>query len=292
MRVEIKRGTGGQLELKITVPRERVKNERDNILSQETKKVAIPGFRRGHAPKNLAQEKIDAGEIQRRLAEKLIIDAYETAVKEHHLRPITRPHIKILDFSPEGEIDFVFKAVTAEKPPVNLANYKEIAKRIGAEKKMIFGPDGKPIRGSKTPLMIDEIVRSIVKETKVMVAPILVEEEANRMLARLIDQIARLGLTVEQYLEAQGKSAEDLKREYQQQAEEAIKTELVLDEIAQKENILVSEEEVKRLIETSPDEKARKELAKEENRWYIRNVIRRRKVLEFLQKISDEQKGK
>ena len=54
--------------------------------------------------------------------------------------------------------------------------------------------------------------------SEVDVPDILVDEEVNHMLSRLIDQTGRLGLTVEQYLNSSGRTLDQIKQEYSQTA--------------------------------------------------------------------------
>jgi FKBP-type peptidyl-prolyl cis-trans isomerase (trigger factor) len=285
VKVEVSKSPDNQVELTITIPSARVREAREEIVKEKAKDINLQGFRKGHAPESLVKDRISPEELNSGIINRLVGEAYSSAVKEHHLRPIISPKIELLQFAPEEDQDLVFKATTAERPPIELGDYKQAVKKAGGGK--ILGPDGKPVKDSKGE-PFNDLVKAVLEQAQTKIPQILVEEEVNRMLARLIDQTAKLGMTVEQYLQSQQKSVEDLKKEYAKQVQETIKTELVLDEIANKEGLSVSDAEIEQAIRANPDEKSRKEFARAQNKWYIKTIIKRNKVLEFLRKTAEE----
>jgi len=201
---------------------------------------------------------------------RLVAESYNAAVKEHLLKPVVAPKVEIIQFEPETDKDFVFKATTAEWPEVKLGDYKSDLAKLS------------------TP-SLNDVLQAVLKTTTVEIPEILLENEVARMLSRLVDQTSRLGLTVEQYLQSQNKTVEQLRTEYSKQAEETLKSELALEEIAKAENIEITDEEVTNAIKAAPDlpageagEKTKQELAKEENKWYIRSVLKRNKTIQRL----------
>jgi len=289
LKSEVRKLSKSQLEIKITVPHHRVGEVFDEVLDSVSKEIEIEGFRKGHAPKNLVKEKIDKSKVYGEVANRLVAESYNAAVKEHLLKPIVSPQIEIIQFEPESDKEFIFKAITAERPEVKLGDYKkELAKlKVQKPSKEIVGPDGKPIKSSSQPSgpsspSINEVLTTVLKIATVEIPDILIENEVTRMLSRLIDQTARLGLTVEQYLQSVSKTLEQLKAEYKKQAEETLKAEFVLEEIAKAENIQVTDKEVNEAIRANPDEKTRRELEKEENKWYIKSILKRNKTLQKL----------
>ncbi|MBI1919376.1 trigger factor family protein, partial [Candidatus Microgenomates bacterium] len=49
----------GTIELTITIPAADVKKAWDQIVEETVKNTVLPGFRKGKAPKKLAEEKLD-----------------------------------------------------------------------------------------------------------------------------------------------------------------------------------------------------------------------------------------
>jgi len=79
---------------------------------------------------------------------------------------------------------------------------------------------------------------------------------------------------MDKYLEAVKKTIDQVKDDYQKNAEESIKLDLILLEIAEQEKINASDEELKSLITASR--------AKDHQMEQVRSVILRRKTLDYL----------
>lgn len=283
VKFEVKRIGQSQIEIQATVPHRRVEEEFEKVLEGAAKEIEVEGFRKGHAPKDLVREKIDKSKAYGEVVERLVTAGYNEAVKQHFLKPVVSPRIELLQFEPENGKDLIFKAITAERPEVTLGDYKTELAKLKVEKPAgkIVGPDGKPLKSPNTPA-VGEVLQTITKTATVEIPELLIENEVNRMLSRLIDQTGRLGLTVEQYLQSQGKTAEQLRADYAKQAEETLKAELVLDEIAKVEKIEVTDQEIEEAVKANPDPTTREQFEKEENRWYIRSILRRNKTLQRL----------
>jgi len=290
MKTEIKKLPKHQIEITVTIPAKRVGEEFEKVLDEAAKEIEIEGFRKGQAPKNLAREKIDKSKAYEEVVNRLVSETYNTAIKERLLKPIVNPRVELVQFKPEENKDLIFKAVTAERPEVKLGDYKkELAKlKVQKPSEEIVGPDGKPLKTSPKAqgAPLEKVLTAVLATSQVGIPDILTEGEVSRMLSRLVDQTAKLGLTIEQYLQAQGKTAEQLRAEYKTQAEETLKSELVLDELAKIEKIEVTDKEIEDTIKANPDEKARKEFEKQEGKWYIRSILRRNKTIQRLTELA------
>lgn len=77
----------------------------------------LPGFRKGKAPRELVEAKLNKTRILSQALGHLLPKVYAAAVKEHSLKPILHPQIKIVS-GKEGE-DWVFTAITCEAPTVH-----------------------------------------------------------------------------------------------------------------------------------------------------------------------------
>lgn len=291
MKTEIKKLPKHQIEIKITIPAKRVGEEFEKVLDAAAKEIQIEGFRKGQAPKNLVREKIDTPKAYSEVINRLVSETYNTAIKEHLLKPIVNPQIELVQFEPEKkDKDFIFTATTAERPEVTLGDYKkELAKlKVKKPSEEIVGPDGKPLKTSTETQgpSLEKVLQAVLATSQVEIPDLLTEGEVNRMLSRLVDQTAKLGLTIEQYLQSQGKTAEQLRAEYQKQSQEMQKTELVLDELAKVEKIEVADKEIEEAIKANPDEKSRQEFEKQEGKWYIKSILRRNKTIQRLVELA------
>lgn len=273
----------GTIELTITIPLKRVKASYDEVLKKQAAKIEIKGFRKGKAPPKLVEQKIGKNALYEEVLKTLIPQVYAEAVKEQNIKPILSPQIKVVNLQ-EGK-DWQIKALTCELPEIKLGDYRAEAKKVLAPAK-VWTPnkEKQKVKQSRED-KIAQIFKTLVAIASVKLPEILIQQEVNRMLSRLIDQTNQLGLTVEQYLTSTGKTNQQLKSEYRQQAEETLKLELILAQIAVKEKVTVTEAEVEKMIEAVPDKKVRVGLQTPDQQLYIRQLLRKRKVIDNLLKL-------
>ena len=89
-------------------------------------RIAIPGFRKGKAPRKLIEKMYGVEVFYEDAANILIPEAYRNELKEHkELEVVSRPSIDIVQV--ENGKPFIFKAEVALKPPVELGKYKGVA---------------------------------------------------------------------------------------------------------------------------------------------------------------------
>jgi len=270
----------GNIELTINIPWKKVKDVYEKVLEKFVRQTEIKGFRKGKSPKKLVEEKVGKETLYEETLKELIPQVYLEAVQEHKLQPVVNPQLKLTSAS--WEKDWQIVATTCEIPEVKIGDYKgEIRKALAAEKIWVPGKDKKEKKPT-TEDKLGKIFKTLLENCQLKVPELLIEDEVNRMLSRLIDQTSRLGLTVEEYLNSQKKTAEELRKEYHQQAEETLKLEFILSAIADEQKIQVSDEEVERMIQALPTEEAKKEFQKPEKKLYLRHLLRKRQIIDNL----------
>jgi trigger factor len=131
----------------------------------------------------------------------------------------------------------------------------------------------------------DKIVEYAMENATVEIPDPLIEEEIDGLVDELARSIARQGLTFEQYLEAAGKRAEEIRAELRDRGERRARTLLVLSAVAGAEGIQVPEElideEVRRAQpQVQGQRKLEAYLASERGRRAIRASLRRSLVVE------------
>ncbi len=295
MQTQVEKLPKSTVKITVTISPDQVKAEREKAIEAAVKKAKIDGFRPGQAPRHLVEPKLDQGELNGAVINKLVPEAFTSALKEHLLRPISDPRIQIKQFGQDQEM--VFEAMIAERPEIKLGDYRQALQQLGGKAAVIYGPDGQPASGRTDPHQIGEpaeakinqVMELILTTCQVEIPPLLVEQEVSKMMARIIDQTQSLGITVEQYLQATNKTPEDLKLDYTRIAEQNLKAEFILQEIAKREEVLVKEEEILEAIKAAPDESARAEMEKPENKLYLLSVLQKSKTL---QKLMDLASGK
>jgi trigger factor len=133
----------------------------------------------------------------------------------------------------------------------------------------------------------DRIIDYAVKNATIEIPDILVDEEIEVMQDELRASLTRQGITHEQYLQAVGKSADDLAAEMRPKAEERAKTLLVLGRIAEIEGAEASEAEIdeeaeKGRVRYADQPKLAAYFETPRARTAIRSTLRRSRVVEAL----------
>ena len=109
--------------LEIEVPAEDVEKAFAAVTKSYVKRAAIPGFRKGKAPRAVIQKRF-GDEIKGDVLEAILPDALAAAIEERKLSVLGRPHIEDLKWEPPGPIRF--EARLDLKPPVDLGDYKGV----------------------------------------------------------------------------------------------------------------------------------------------------------------------
>ncbi|KKS98361.1 MAG: trigger factor, trigger factor [Candidatus Gottesmanbacteria bacterium GW2011_GWA2_43_14] len=267
-------------EIEINIPWAEIKSTYDEVLTQVSRESELPGFRKGKAPQKIVEGKVDKTKIYEEVIKKIIPKAYAEAVSEHKLQPITSPKIEVV--KAKQDQDWTVKATLSLKPKIILKNYKDKIRELKKTKVKIWTPgEGKPDKEEETKkLTVDEIIGALASEAEVELSDELISQEANRLLSELIDQTRQLGLTVEQYLISKGKTNEQLRAEYAQTAKRNLSIEFALAEVADKENITVSQEDLNKILDKVEKPEEKEKLKKDS--YYLAHLIRQQKTLDFL----------
>ena len=261
--------------LTVTIPWTDVKKTKEGIVENFVKNAEISGFRKGKAPKKIAEEKIDQEKIKEETLKKLLPQYYLSAINEHKINPVVsqRIHVEKLE---DGK-DWQFIAVTCEAPEIKLGEYKDNIKKITAKSKII-------IPGKEQPqVSFDDIVKELLASIEVKIPRIIIESEVERLLSQTLDEVKKLGLTLDQYLGSTGRTADDLRKEYEQKAEGDVKLEFILQKIAATEHIAIEDKEVEEAILQAKSEAERKNL--QANRYLLASILRQQKTLDFLKNL-------
>jgi len=270
-------------ELEFTIPWKKVSLTYSKVLSEIAKKAEIKGFRKGKAPIKLVEKSLDKQTLYRQVLEKLLPETYQEEVKKHNLRPILSP--KVTPLSSDENKDWTFKAQSCEMPEVKLGNYEKEIRGVGAKAK-IWTPDKGKEDLSNQKKNYDErlklVTKTLMKEVKTEISNLIIEDEVNRMLSRLLDQVNKLGMTIDQYLTSKGSSIQKLREEYQEQADKTLKMEFTLQAIVNARQIKVESKEIEMMIQATPDKKIQEKLNTPMQKAYIAAILAKRKALDYL----------
>jgi len=275
MKSILARQDDGTIQLTITVPWSMVKKAKEEALEAYLASAQLPGFRKGKAPKKLVEKNINQDHLREEVLRKLLPQGYVEALKEHNLKPILNPKIHVEKL--EDDKDWTFVAFTAEAPEITLGEYKDAVKKITAKSKIIV--PGK----EATPANFEDIAKAILETARVRIPKIIIDQEVDRLLAQTLDEVKRLGLTLDQYLASTGRNIDALRQEYEKKAENDIQLEFLLQKIAENEKITVEEKEIDEAITQAKTDAEKQNL--QNNRYLLASIIRQQKTLDFLRQL-------
>lgn len=245
--------------------------------------IEIEGFRKGKAPKEVVEKHLKKEDVYQETIRDLFPRIYQEIVQKEALKPITSPKIELVK-AKENE-DWEIKLQIAQKPNIVLGDYKANIKKLKGERKKdeIWVP-GKD-KEKKEPTVQDqkflnEVLNLLLKEVKCEVPDLILEEELNRKLSQLVDDVSKLGLTMESYLASKNLTLDQLKAQYLKEIEDTYKLEFILLDIADQEKITVEKNEIEKLFEAIKDTKERKQA--EANSYFYASILRKQKTLDFL----------
>lgn len=147
MKTEVKKLDSTKREINIELRGDIIKNKFDEVFKRIAQEVKVPGFRQGHAPRDML-EKNFSGRAHQIVLEELIPDTYNQAIKQEGLDVIELPSISDVKLDRET---LVFKATVEISPQIPVGNYK-----------------GLKVNYKKIEVSIDEIKRNIdsLKESR------------------------------------------------------------------------------------------------------------------------------
>jgi trigger factor len=132
-----------------------------------------------------------------------------------------------------------------------------------------------------------ELVKDITKKSNVEIPPVLIDEQVERMMGEMKQNLTHRGQTLKEFLEQQGMSEDEYKnKEVIPQAEDRVKASIILSEISEKEKLTITPEELEIRLQVLKgqyqDEQMRSELDKPENRREILSRMLSEKTLAAL----------
>lgn len=282
MNIQLKRHDDKTVELTLSIPWDNIQKTYNEVVEDFVRETELPGFRKGKAPRTAVEEKLDKTKVYEEVLQRLIPKLYSEAVQQEKIHPIVMPKINLIE-AKEGQ-EWKILAITCEKPDITLGKYKEAVIDLKAAKqKKIWLPGQEPKKEDeekeKKPTL-DELLQAVYTSIKTTIPSILLEQEVNRLLSDLVDQTKKLGLSVEQYLASTNRTADGIRHEYEEQARKTLTLEFGLEEIADKEGILISDDDISAVIKTAKSDDERK--AMENQKYYLATILRRQKTIDML----------
>src|SRR3989344_3302145 len=267
----------------LTIANKTIEETRRHVVTEFIAKTSIKGFRLGKAPANLVEAKVGAKAITEHVLDHVIPKAYADEVHKKNLKPLTMPKINPTNIK-KGE-DWTFEVESAQRPEVTLGDYKKYLKtaltKLAKTKPPKDAPKPNPEDDPQLVAIFDELLAKATCEVPLL----LIEEETNNQLNRLVSQIKKLGLSVEKYLASIKTTPEELQKNYTATATSNLKLEFILDALITDQKIEVSEKDIDALIATVGDEHTKSHLATPREREGIKHMLAKRQLVEKLKKL-------
>ena len=275
MKVEVKKVDAVKRELKFEIPKERVSQKFDEVYKELGKIVKVKGFRPGKVPRHILESQ-HSKTAQDEVFQKLIPEVYHEGIEQENLAPIDMPEIDDVNFK-DGTITFTAKLDI--KPDVRIDHYKgvkikrkssgvtddEVNKTLdyfkqGQDKSSEIDdafanglgyPNLAEFKKSLSrQLELDkdrqnrfdvenQIVENLLKRAKLAVPQTLVRRQIEHRIEEGKKKLKAQGLSTEEI----NKKEEEMRKELRDSVERDVKVYLILDKIAQVENIEVKEGE-------------------------------------------------
>ncbi len=129
----------------------------------------------------------------------------------------------------------------------------------------------------------EELFDSLLTIGEVEVPDILVDDELNRIMVRLNQEVERQGKKIEDFLREENTTMDALRAKWRPQAEKNVKTTLIMDEIGKQEKVQISKEELENAY-GGVDQSKLSEQQKVDLQQYIAVSLFQAKTLELVKK--------
>lgn len=280
MKTAVTKIDGTKRSINVEVTGEIVKNKFEEVFKKIGQEAKIPGFRPGHAPRDMLEKNYSATANELVLKD-LIPNLYDQAIEKEALDVIAMPEIS------EVKLDrntLSFKAEVEVKPEINIKGYKGV--KLGYKKVEVSPEDVKrnidslkesrkidniddnfarsmgysslleleksievqlfiQKQNQQRKLMEEKIIDDIIKDLDFKVPQTLVNRQLEELKRQVKLDMALKGVPKEK-VEAEEKK---LIQELHEEAKKQIKVYLTLSEIAKKENIPQDEHTSQKVIE-------------------------------------------
>lgn len=277
---EIKKIDGTKREIKIEVEGQRVKDKFEQVFAQIAKEAKVPGFRPGHAPRQILEKHYSASAHQQVLKE-LIPDVYNEVVAKEALDVVELPEITdvkleqmklsfkaTVDISPQIEIkEYKGIKIDYQPPAVDEQDVKRYLDSLKESRKIEAIDDGFA-RSIGYPALADlqqalerqiftqkenqqrqkmegQVIEKITAGLDFKLPRTLVERQIQEMIRQAKLDLALKGIPRDKIDEQEGA----LRKELEPEAEKQVRIYLVLSAIARKEHIAQDEHMPRRVME-------------------------------------------
>ncbi len=127
------------VELEIAVTKDEFENAIEKAYRKTGKRITVPGFRKGKAPRKLIEQLYGKGVFYEDAINESYPAAYEEAIKEADLEVVGRAEVDIKEIDEAGN-GYVFTALVPVKPEIEIGKYKGLSaekEKVSIDKKQV-----------------------------------------------------------------------------------------------------------------------------------------------------------
>lgn len=280
MKTEVKKLDSVKREISVEVSGDTVKNKFEEVFKKIIQEAKVPGFRPGHAPRDIIEKQYSSHAHEQVLRE-LVPQFYHQAIGQEKLDAIEMPQITDVKLD---RTTLSFKATVEISPEISVKNYKgikvnykkinvtadEIKRNLDSLKetrkidtlddafaKSIGYPDLAELEkaierqifiqkeNQQRQLREGEIIEKLTSELDFKLPHSLVKRQLEDMLRQAKVDLAMKGLSREKIDEQENELLKNLEPE----AKKQVKVYLVLAQIAKNENIILDDKLPSRVME-------------------------------------------
>jgi trigger factor len=139
---------------------------------------------------------------------------------------------------------------------------------------------------------IDELVKEAVAKTGIKAPKTLIADEVAQMERSYSQRIEQIGLKVEDFLKSQKTTLEDMRKNWEEDAQFKIAADLLFASIAKAHDIRIETTDVDSEIEKIEDVKLREQYSNSQGRSYISSVLVRQRALLKLRELAGDKTAK
>ena len=131
----------------------------------------------------------------------------------------------------------------------------------------------------------DAAVKAVCDNVEIDIPSGMIETETDNMVKEIEQRLSYLGMKLEKYLQMIGKTNEEFRKEYEEQAKTSVKSRLVLEAIIKAENIEADSEKVSAKIKEMAEMYGQKEEQLKENEAFVKYLeesLKNERAVEFI----------
>lgn len=276
-------------EFLVEIDWETINSKQEESFAELTALVTAPGFRKGKAPRDVASQYINPEKIYERIVRKILPEMYKELIDKEKLKPVVSPSVELTEA--KANMPWKLTVQVAEIPEVKLKEYKQqisalhkkaIDEKNNTQTDKSTASDDKEIKDPKAKIVapLSQVFTCLLENAQVEIPDLLINEEVNRRLSQLVEDVRRVGMTVDQYLNSKQTTMDTMKATITKDSDEMYKLEFILAKIAEVENLGVEQTELEAIMANARTDKE-KEIAKSNLAWY-ETLLKKQKVIDFL----------